>query len=106
MSPLVISLALFAAIIAGATLVGGLLFIAIGQTMRPRIEPIRAFGAAFGGAFIGAVAYTILLKLLDKTDQDLLNSAFFISAAVGAAASFITVFKSFDVESSKVPMLW
>ncbi|MGI8907027.1 MAG: hypothetical protein ACR2IE_11120 [Candidatus Sumerlaeaceae bacterium] len=106
MSPLVITIALFAATVAAGTIAGGLVFIGVGEAIRTRIDQGRAFGAAFMGSFISAMVYTILLKVLDKTDQPLISGPFFMAAAAGVVVSFLAVLKSFEVEPNKVPMLW
>lgn len=106
MGPLVISFALFAATVAAATMLGGLVFIGIGQLLRARIDEGRAFGGAFVASFVSAAIYAIVLKVLDHTDQPLLNTAFFIGVAAGIAVSFLCILKSFEVEPKHVPMLW
>ena len=106
MTPMLVTLVISAAFLVAATLLLGVLFTIATRLVRANMPVVRNFLAAFLTAAAAGGLYGVVLKFADNTSQPLMNTGFFIAVAVGAATAFIVIMKSFDVETSKVPLIW
>jgi len=106
MSPLLISILLFVAMVGLGTVLGALAFIGVGNLLRSPVESARAHGASFVGSLTATMFYALLLRFLDDPQQPLIGQAFFIASGAGLLVSFVAILKSFDIEMSKVPLMW
>ena len=106
MTPMLVTLVISAAFLVAATLLLGVLFTIATRLVRANMPVVRNFLAAFLTAAAAGGLYGVVLKFADNTSQPLMNTGFFIAVAVGAATAFIVIMKSFDVETTKVPLIW
>ena len=106
MTPMLVTLVISAAFLVAATLLLGVLFTVATRLVRANMPVVRNFLAAFLTAAAAGGLYGVVLKFADNTSQPLMNTGFFIAVAVGAATAFIVIMKSFDVETSKIPLIW
>lgn len=106
MSPLLINILLFGAVVLTGTILGALAFVGMGYILRSPVDPGRAHGSSFVGSLVAAAFYSMLLRFMDKPQESLLNEAFYIAAAAGLAVSFVAVMKAFEVDPAHVPLMW
>ncbi len=106
MTPMLVTLVISAAFLVAATLLLGVLFTIVSRLTRANMPVASNFLSGFLVAAVAGGLYGVVLKFADNTAQPLMNMGFFIAVAVGAATAFIVVMKSFDVETSKVPLIW
>lgn len=107
MTPMIVSMAITAVYMIAGTLIGGaLLFAGFHMVKAPENNFTKAAMAAFGIFSASGIAYAMVIRLMDKTDQPLANTAFYAAVGVALAVSYVVTMKFADVEVSKVPMLW
>ena len=106
MTPMLVTLVISAAFLVAATLLLGVLFTIASRLVKANMPVVRNFLAAFLTAAAAGALYGLVLKFVDNTAQPLMNTAFIIAVVVGAATAFFVIMKTFDVEMSKVPLIW
>lgn len=107
MTSTTISLFLAAIFLSVGTVIGGILFLVMARALRlPGVSTIPAFLAAFATAFVSGTAYSIVLWALDDPKKELIGPAFLAAAALGIAVSYLTTMRFFEVELSRIPLLW
>jgi hypothetical protein len=103
---MLVTLVISAAFLVAATLLLGVLFTIVSRLARANMPVASNFLSGFLVAAVAGGLYGLVLKFADNTSQPLMNTGFFIAVAVGAATAFFVIMKSFDVETSKVPLIW
>jgi hypothetical protein len=107
MSAMIVTLTIVLSYLAAGTVIGGLLlFVGYHLAKAPDNTFTRALMAAFGIFAISGTAFGILLRVMDKTDQPLINGAFWAALGVALVVSYVVTMKFAEIEVSKVPVIW
>src|SRR4051812_39380696 len=106
MSPTLIWLIVFAAVLVSGTVLGGLAIFGGTKMAGGVISMPKALGAGFTATLVATGAYELLITFIDKPAQPLMGPAFFAAAALALALSYVIVMKFSEVEPGKVPLVW